>query len=617
LNIKKYVLDTSVIIDKEISKMLQIGKIVEDSEIIIPRAVLDELQAQASTSRDQGLVGLQEIHDIREVCNNKGIKIKFSGERPHYDDILLAKHGRIDSIINELAFKENAILITGDYVQHLAAQAQGIDSVFVKYNNKITHFKFEKFFSDKTMSIHLKEGVCPYAKIGGPGKFELKRLDEKIITNEYLKEIIKEIYEYNPLNTNKFYEINREGAAVIQYEKYRITITRSPFSDSTEITIVRPIVQLSLDDYNLNEKLVRRLEEKAEGIVIAGPPGSGKSTIASSLAEYYTKKGKIVKTFESPRDLQVPKEVTQYSPLEGSFENAVDLLLLVRPDYTIFDEIRRIKDFNVYADLRLSGVGMIGVIHANSPIDAVQRFIGKIELGMIPHIIDTIIFLKDGNINKVYELKLTVKVPSGMVEEDLSRPLVEIFDFENGELEYEIYTYGEENIVVPVKELVEKKRTNVSSNITRLAESKIKDVVRRFDPSADIQIISDNKVRIKVEKEIIPKIIGRNGSTVSELEDLLGLRIDIEPKIPVLGREIDFQINESGSSIVIIADKKEVGSNVGIYINNEFLLSSQIGRKSRIKVDKRSENGKKLLNAILTSSDIKLFQNRMINNKEI
>lgn len=608
MNTKKYVLDTSIIIDKEISKMLQSGKIVENSEIIIPRAVLDELQAQASTSRDQGFVGLQEIHEIRDVCNKKGIKLKFSGERPEYNDVLLAKHGRIDSIINELAFEENAILITGDYVQHLAALAQGIDSIFIKYNNKITHFKFEKFFSEKTMSIHLKEGVCPYAKIGSPGKFELRRLDEKIITNEYLKEIIKEIYEYNPLNTNKLYEINREGATVIQYEKYRITITRSPFSDSTEITIVRPIVQLSLDDYKLSEKLVRRLEEKAEGIVIAGPPGSGKSTIASSLAEYYTKKAKIVKTFESPRDLQVPKEVTQYSPLEGSFENAVDLLLLVRPDYTIFDEIRRIKDFNVYADLRLSGVGMIGVIHANSPIDAVQRFIGKIELGMIPHIIDTIIFLKDGNIKKVYELKLTVKVPSGMVEEDLARPLVEIFDFENGELEYEIYTYGEENIVVPVKELVEKKRTNTGSNITRLAESKINDVVKRFDPNADIEIISDNKVRIKVGKEIIPKIIGKSGSTVSELEKLLGLRIDIEPKIPVLGKGVDFQINESGSSIIIITDNKEVGSNVGIYINNEFLLSSQIGRKSRIKVDKRSEYGKKLLNAILTSADIKLFK---------
>ncbi|MGE0242987.1 MAG: PINc/VapC family ATPase [Nitrososphaeraceae archaeon] len=606
MDIKKYVLDTSVIIDKEISKMLQNGKITGKSEIIIPRAVLDELQSQASTNRDQGFVGIQEIHEIREKCKNKDIKIKFYGEKPTYDDILLAKHGRIDSIINELAFNENAILITADYVQHISALAQGIDSIFIKNNNKITHFKFEKFFSENTMSIHLKEGVCPYGKIGNPEQFELKRLEGNTITYEYLMEIIKEIYEYNPLNTNKQYEINREGASVIQYGKYRITITRPPFSDSIEITIVRPIVNLSLDDYKLSVKLITRLEEKAEGIVIAGPPGSGKSTLASSMAEYYTKKRKIVKTFESPRDLQVPKEVTQYSPLEGSFENAVDLLLLVRPDYTIFDEIRRIKDFSVYADLRLSGVGMIGVIHANSPIDAVQRFIGKIELGMIPHILDTIIFLKGGNINKVYELKLTVKVPSGLFEEDLARPLVEIFDFESRKLEYEIYTYGEENIVVPVNEIVDTKRTN--NKVRKLAETKIKEVVRRFDPNAEIEIISDNKVRIKVEKEIIPKIIGRNGATVTELEELLGLKIDIDAKNPGLGKQIDFQINESGPSITIVTDKRDIGSNVGIYIDNQFLLSSQIGRKSRIKIDKRSEVGKKLKNAISNSSDIKIFK---------
>ena len=48
-----------------------------------------------------------------------------------------------------------------------------------------------------------------------------------------------------------------------------------------------------------------------------------------------------MKTFESPRDLQVPDEVTQYAPLEGRLEKAVDILLLVRPDYTIFDEIKK------------------------------------------------------------------------------------------------------------------------------------------------------------------------------------------------------------------------------------------------------------------------------------
>ena len=219
---------------------------------------------------------------------------------------------------------------------------------------------------------------------------------------------------------------------------------------------------------------------------------------------------------------------------------------------------------------------------------------------------DTIIFLKDGKINKVYELKLTVKVPSGLLEEDLARPLVEIFDFESGSLEYEIYTYGEENIVVPIKEIINTKQTN--NKVRKLAETKIKDIVRRFDPNAEIEIISDNRVRIKVEKEIIPKIIGRNGATVSELEELLGLRIDIEAKNAGLGKQIDFQINESGPSITITTEKKDIGANVGIYVDNQFLLSSQIGRKARIKIDKRSEVGKKLKNAILNSSDIKIFK---------
>jgi ATPase len=73
---------------------------------------------------------------------------------------------------------------------------------------------------------------------------------------------------------------------------------------------------------------------------------------------------------------------------------------------------------------------------------------------------------------------------------------------------------------------------------------------------------------------------------------------------------VNFQINESGSSILFIVDNKEIGINVGIYVNNEFLLSSQIGKKARIKIDKRSEYGKKILNAILTSADIKLFKTR-------
>ena len=72
----------------------------------------------------------------------------------------------------------------------------------------------------------------------------------------------------------------------------------------------------------------------------------------------------------------MPENVTQYAISHSSPEEVLDVLLLSRPDYTIFDEMRNTQDFRLFADLRLSGVGMVGVVHATNPVDAIQRFIG-------------------------------------------------------------------------------------------------------------------------------------------------------------------------------------------------------------------------------------------------
>ncbi|HEY1211598.1 MAG TPA: PINc/VapC family ATPase [Nitrososphaera sp.] len=605
---KKFVLDTSIIIDGEITKMLEACKIEEGSDIIIPLAVLDELQSQASTNKEHGFVGLEEIKKMRELCTTKNINLRFVGQRPNLDDIRLAKHGRIDAIIKDVAMYESATLMTADYVQALVAEAQGIKAMHMRTPTKTTDLEFEKYFDDKTMSVHLKEGTFPMAKRGTPGNFQLIKITEEKSTYPQLSNIIKEVSEAGRVTGTGSVEISRSGATVIQFGNFRIAITRPPFSDGLEVTVVRPIVRLELKDYNVSEKLMDRLSGKAEGVIIAGPPGSGKSTLASSLAEFYMKRSKIVKTFESPRDLQVPEEVTQYGPLEGSFEKAVDILLLVRPDYTIFDEVRRAQDFEVFADMRLAGVGMVGVVHASSPLDAIQRFMGRVELGMVPHILDTIIFVREGSIRKVYELTLTVKVPSGMTEADLARPLVEVSDFESGSVEYEIYTFGEENVVVPVSKLA--KGGQAESGVRKLARSKIVDIMRKFDPKAEVNVISDNKVQVRVSKESAPRLIGRGGSNISELEEMLGVRIDVEAKIPTLGKEIEFDISETGSSINILLDDNVVSRIVDVYVEDEYVLSSQVGKKARVKVDKHSESGKKILNAIIAEQEIKVFLSR-------
>jgi ATPase len=589
---EKIVLDSSIIIDGKISKMIEKGEL-KDVEVVVPLAALDELQAQASKGKEPGFIGLEELKKIRALCEKSGMNIMFIGERPTLEDIKLAHSGRIDAMIREVAKKEGGILYTADYVQALVAEAEGVRVQYTPPEIKTTGLLFENFFTPDTLSLHLKEGVPPYAKRGKPGKFKLIKLREEPISEEEINQIIREITEATRISEEGSFEIVRSGASVIQLGTYRIAITRPPFSDGLEVTIVRPIVKLTLDDYKLSEKLIKRMEEKAEGIIIAGPPGSGKTTMASSIAEFYQRHGKIVKTLESPRDLQVIPEITQYGPLEGDFEKTAEIMLLVRPDYSIFDEVRKTKDFEVFADMRLAGIGMIGVVHASNAIDAIQRFMGRLELGMIPHVIDTVIFVEGGEVKKVLELSLTVKVPTGMTEADLTRPLVEVRNFESGEIEYEIYTFGEENVIVPVQG----KEVN---SVERLATERILQEVRKFDPHATAEIASGNKAVVRVANEAIPRIIGKNGSRISEIEKVLGIHIEVEPRIPAMGREVDFGINEVGKSIELVLGKKFIEKVACIYIDENFLFSATVGKNGRIRVNKDSDIGRELLKAVIS-----------------
>ncbi len=443
-----YVPDTSVIIEGILGNLISDKKI--EGKIIIPNCTMAELEHQANIGKETGLIGLEEIRNIRELCKKNKIEVEFFGERPSEFQIKHAGIGEIDAMIREIAVRLGAVLITNDLVQSESARAYGIKVIYKEEKERKSQL-LEKFFSDKTMSVHLKEGSIPMAKKGMPGNWDFCRIREEEIKKDEIESISKEIIERAKTNTEGFVESRRRGSTIVQLGKYRIVITRPPLSDAIEITAVRPVVKLTLDDYKLEQKVIERLEKKAEGILLAGSPGEGKSTFAQAVIEFYYRKNKIIKTIESPRDLIVPKGVTQYSKNNCTSDEIQDILLLSRPDYTIFDEMRNVSDFRLYADLRLSGIGMIGVIHGATPIDAVQRFVGKLELGMIPSVIDTIIFIKSGKINKIYDIKHRVKVPSGLVEKDLARPVIEISDFMSGELEYEMYVFGEETVVVPIK----------------------------------------------------------------------------------------------------------------------------------------------------------------------
>ena len=598
------VADTSVIINGNLAEQIESGSI-RDFEIIIPQAVFDELQSQASNRKEQGFIGLEQIQKLNRLSENYGLKIILKGSHPAIDDIKFAASGRIDALIIDIAKQNDATLYTSDNVQHLVAQAEDVPTVFLKPKIIREELEFLKFFDSTTMSIHLKENQFPLAKRGKPGEFLLTKIGEDLLTLDYLKMISSQILSATNITDSSTIEISKTGASVIQHDDYRIAITYPPFSESYEITIVHPTVKLSLTDYTISEPLMERLTARAEGIVISGSPGSGKSTLASGLANFYHDQGKIVKTFESPRDLQVNTGITQYSKLDGSFDNTADILLLVRPDYTIFDEVRRREDFTTFSDLRLTGVGMVGVIHANSPLDAIQRFIGKIELGIIPNVLDTVVFVNDGDIEKVYDLELKVKVPTGMTESDLARPVIEIRNFENNVLEHEIYTFGEENVIVPVTKHGE------TVGIQKLAEDKIKDYFQKYDSNVQVDILSENRVKVSVHEDCIASIIGRGGTNINEIEKFLKVHIDVVAKdsesLSLGSDDLPFSFSESKTTLLLTVNREYTSMYTDIYVNNKFFASVRIGKKGQIKIPKRSDIGRNLLNSTSSKNDIQLF----------
>ena len=605
IKMKCIIPDTSAVIIGAVSELIE-NSDLDYPEIIVPEAVVCELEHQANDNRSEGRRGLKELQKLQKLQYEGEISVSFKGRRPTNYDIKYAKSGEIDSIIRDLARSEMGTLLTNDKVQAETAKAQGIPVYYYKQEYVEKPLSIESFFDENTMSIHLKENVVPMAKKGTPGHIDFEILNEKRYSYKELKEIVDEILDKAKSDPKTYLESEKEGSFVVQSREYRISIAYPPFSEALEITIVRPVANISLDEYHLSEKLLDRIRTSAEGILISGSPGAGKSTFVQAIAKYYSSKlNKVVKTMESPRDLQLPDEITQYAPLEGSMENTADVLLLVRPDYTIYDELRKNTDFSIFADMRLAGVGMIGVVHATRPIDAIQRIASRVELGVIPSIVDTSIYIEDGKVTSVYETKMTVKVPTGMKEADLARPVIEVRDFETGELKNEIYTYGEQTIVMDM-DLVNgsSQEDNYKSSVDKIAEKEILRKIKKLLPKkakVEVEVISPERANIYIPDEFVPKIIGKNGKRIAEIEESIGISLGVEviEDKPVNKAPFEVDIVHTKKQLILDLGKENGGGkNFDIFINNDYLLTATTSKKGEIKIKRGIELSDIIIEAI-------------------
>ncbi|MFH1307504.1 MAG: PIN domain-containing protein [archaeon] len=124
-----YVVDTSAIIHRFLPGLIKKGL---SGRIIIPNAVMAELESQANKGFEWGFIGLDEVVNLHNLKEKYKITIFFEGIRPQENHIKYAKSGEIDALIREIARENNATLITSDLVQAKSAQAYNIPVIFLR-----------------------------------------------------------------------------------------------------------------------------------------------------------------------------------------------------------------------------------------------------------------------------------------------------------------------------------------------------------------------------------------------------------------------------------------------------------------------------------------------------
>ena len=146
---------------------------------------------------------------------------------------------------------------------------------------------------------------------------------------------------------------------------------------------------------------------------------------------------------------------------------------------------------------------------------------------------------------------------------------------------------------------------SVKSSVDLIAEKEILRKIKKIIPQSkvDVEIVSPNRANIYIDEKYVPKIIGKNGARIDEIENEIGISLGVESieesinHFP-LNKLVAVEIVETKKQIILDMGKSNDGENFDVYIDKDYILTATTSKKGEIKIKKGIELSDKILDAV-------------------
>lgn len=226
--------------------------------------------------------------------------------------------------------------------------------------------------------LHLTVGVPPLFRIQGT----LIRAKTEPLTPDLCKEICRSIMNEEQ---RLFFESQSELDFSISLEglsRVRVNIFKQRGSYAAVFRMI-PEQPPLFDDLALPSDLKKALDHPSGLILISGPTGSGKSTTLAAMIHYLNSTQSLhIVTIEDPiefihRHGNCVINQREIGMDTHSFSAALKRVLRQDPDVIMIGELRDLETIDAALTLSETGHLVLGSIHTNGAIQAIQRIISS------------------------------------------------------------------------------------------------------------------------------------------------------------------------------------------------------------------------------------------------